>query len=89
MRFARILRRVLKPGGRAVVVLGNSILQGVEFKTDQLFGRICEACGLGVEGIQLLRKKRTGASIITSSVRANAAEGKTTLYESAVAVGVA
>jgi excisionase family DNA binding protein len=86
MRFARILRRVLKPGGRAAVVLGNSILQGVEFKTDQLFGRICEACGLDVKDIHLLRKKRTGASIIQSSVRANAAEEKTTLYESAVIV---
>jgi len=86
MRFARTLHRVLKPGGRAVVVLGNSILQGVEFKTDQLFGRICEACKLEVKDIHLLRKKRTGASIIQSSVRANAAQEKATLYESAVMV---
>lgn len=52
----------------------------------ELFGRICETCGLGLEDVQLLRKKRTRASIIKSTVRANAAEGKTTLYESAVVV---
>ncbi|MCK4375373.1 MAG: hypothetical protein KAX19_08590, partial [Candidatus Brocadiae bacterium] len=57
-----------------------------EFKTDVLFGRICEACGLALEDIQLLRKKRTGASIIKSSVRANAAAEKVTLYESAVVI---
>jgi methylase of polypeptide subunit release factors len=85
-RFARMLRRVLKPGGRAVVVLGNSILQGVEFRTDEIFGRICEQAGLAVEQIQPLRTKRTGASIIRSSVRVNAAQEKTTLYESAVVV---
>ncbi|MFO8008972.1 MAG: helix-turn-helix domain-containing protein [Candidatus Brocadiia bacterium] len=85
-RFAELLRELLKPGGRAVVVLGNSILQGVEFKTDVLFGRICELLGLGVEETHLLREKRTGSSIIKSSVRSNAAREKTVLYESAVVV---
>ena len=85
-RFAGILRRVLRKGGRAVVVLGNSILQGVEFKTDVLFGRICEMRGLGIEGIVPLREKRTGTSIIRSSVRTNGATEKTVLYETAVVV---
>lgn len=85
-RFAQVLRRILRPGGKAVVVLGNSILQGVEFKTDRFFGRICEACGLVLEDIQLLRTKRTGTSIINSSVRASAVSKRTTLYESAVIV---
>ncbi|MCD6415474.1 MAG: helix-turn-helix domain-containing protein [Planctomycetes bacterium] len=85
-RFAQALSRLLKPGARAVVVLGNSILQGVELKTDQLFGEICELHGLTVTEIRLLRKKRTGTSIIQSSVRANAASEKTSLYETAVVV---
>ncbi|MCK4283898.1 MAG: helix-turn-helix domain-containing protein [Candidatus Brocadiae bacterium] len=85
-RFAQVLARILKPRGKAVVVLGNSILQGVEFKTDTVFGDICQACGLHLEDIELLRKKRTGTSIINSSVRANSAPKKARLYESAVVV---
>jgi len=84
LRLARVLARVMKPGATAVVVLGNSILQGVEFKTDVLFGRICELCGMRLAGIELLRNKRTGTSIIQSSVRTDAAAKKTVLYESAV-----
>ncbi len=83
-RLARVLARVMKGGATAVVVLGNSILQGIEFKTDVLFGRICELSGLRVAGIELLRNKRTGTSIIQSSVRTDAAAEKTVLYESAV-----
>ncbi len=88
-RFAAILGRVLRSEGRAVVVLGNSILQGVEFRTDLLFGRICELQSLKVEEVVPLREKRTGTSIIRSSVRSDSARGKTTLYESAVVVGKA
>lgn len=84
LRLAIVLARVMKPGGTAVVVLGNSILQGVEFKTDVLFGQICELCGLRVAGIERLRNKRTGSSIIQSSVRTDAAAQRTVLYESAV-----
>ena len=88
-RFAGSLRRVLRPGGKAIVALGNSILQGVEFRTDVLFGRICELQSLKLEEVVPLREKRTGTSIIRSSVRSNSARGKTTLYESAVVVGKA
>jgi len=83
-RFAGVLRRVLARGARAVVVLGNSILQGIEFRTDRLFARTCEMQGLRTEGIVPLREKRTGTSIIASSVRTSAAKARTRLYESAV-----
>ncbi len=85
-RFAAALARLLRPGGRAVVVLGNSILQGVEFQTDRIFARVCELHGLELEDIVTLRQKRTGTSIIKSSVRTSAARARTTLYESAVVV---
>lgn len=85
-RFASALARLLRPGGTGVVVLGNSILQGVEFQTDRIFGAICEANGLSVSDIEMLRTKRTGTSIINSSVRADEAPEKTELYESAVIV---
>lgn len=83
-RFAEQLTRLLNTDGRAVIVLGNSILQGIEFKTDAIFGEICEMCGLELEGIELLRRKRTGSSIIKSSVRSESAREKVLLYESAV-----
>jgi excisionase family DNA binding protein len=85
-RFAGILRRILADGGRAIVVLGNSILQGVEFRTDEVFAEICGLQGLRTDDIHALREKRTGTSIIQSSVRVNAAKSKTRLYESAVVV---
>jgi excisionase family DNA binding protein len=88
-RFAQSLRHLLRPTGMAVVVLGNSILQGVEFKTDVLFGRICEVCGLRVTESHLLRAKRTGNSIIASTVRAGEPSVKTRLYETAVMVSPA
>jgi hypothetical protein len=83
-RFCSVLAELLKPDATAVIVLGNSIIQGVEVKTDSLFGAIAELCGLGIEDAILLRKKRTGTSILQSSVRADKAARKTVLYESAI-----
>ncbi len=82
--FCGILAEALRPGGAAVIVLGNSIIQGVEVKTDAFFGRIAELRGLEFENTLLLRKKRTGSSIIRSSVRVDQAAVKTVLYESAI-----
>lgn len=83
-RFCDVLADMLRPGGAAVIVLGNSIIQGIEVKTDQIFGRIAELCGLKFEETMLLRKKRTGNSIIRSSVRVDRATRKVVLYESAI-----
>ncbi|MBI3896173.1 MAG: site-specific DNA-methyltransferase [Acidobacteria bacterium] len=84
-RFCKIVADFLKPGkGVAVIVLGNSIIQGVEIKTDYFFGKIAELCGLKFEETLLLREKRTGTSIIQSSVRVDRATKKTVLYESAI-----
>ncbi len=83
-RFCTILRELLRPGAHAVIVLGNSILQGIEVRTDEIFAEIAGLCGLRVEAIHLLRTKRTGSSIINSTVRASGAPGKAALYESAV-----
>jgi hypothetical protein len=83
-RFCGVLARLLRRNGRAVIVLGNSIIQGVEVKTDQLFGRIAELCGLEFAETILLREKRTGTSIIQSTVRVEKASQRTVLYESAI-----
>jgi hypothetical protein len=83
-RFCRVLAQLLKAGAASVIVLGNSIIQGVEVRTDYFFGKIGELAGLKFEENHLLRKKRTGSSIIQSSVRVEEAKGKTILYESGV-----
>jgi hypothetical protein len=83
-KFCHILGRLLKPGAFAVIVLGNSVIQGLEVKTDQLFGEIAERCGLKFCETLMLRKKRTGSSIIQSSVRVDKAATKVVLYESAI-----
>jgi hypothetical protein len=86
-RFCKILNQALKPAGTAVVVIGNSILQGVEIKTDEIFADIGELAGLRKKEIILLRTKRTGSSIVDSSVRAAKTKKKTALYETAVVLG--
>jgi len=83
-RFCDILFRLLRPGAAAMVVLGNSVIQGVEVKTDYFFGRIAELSGLEFEDTVLLRNKRTGSSIIQSSVRVDKAATRTVLYETGI-----
>jgi DNA modification methylase len=83
-RFCKVLKSMLRPNGVAVIVLGNSIIQGVEVQTDQIFGKIAMLCGLKFEKTIMLRNKRTGSSIIQSSVRVDKAKQKTVLYESAI-----
>jgi len=80
--FLSVLRRLLKAGGRAVIVIGNSIVQGIEFRIDEILGHLAESSSIGlrVENLEVARTKRVGNSIINSSVR-NAAGGKLSLYE--------
>jgi DNA methylase len=83
-KFARGIRYVLKPGSTALVVIGNSILQGVMLPTDKYFGEIAVAEGLEVVDIHIPRPTRVGNSIIQSDVRVEKAEDKHTLYEAVV-----
>jgi DNA methylase len=83
-RFCQVLSKLLKPQAVSIIVLGNSIIQGIEVKTDYFFGKIGEQVGLEFEDNHLLRNKRTGNSIIQSSVRVEEAKEKTVLYESGV-----
>jgi hypothetical protein len=82
-RFCEILSAVMKRGGHAVIVVGNSILQGVEIPVDNILAELANLHGFKTVGIHVVRQKRVGASIVGSSVRKGA---RTTakLYESAV-----
>ncbi len=82
-QFCETLGVVMKPGAHAIVVVGNSILQGVEIPIDNVFADLAGRHGFDTVGIHIVREKRVGASIVSSSVRQGA---RTTakLYESAV-----
>jgi hypothetical protein len=83
-RFLKQLRLHLKPGGYAVIVVGNSILQGINIEVQNILADIARMHGLHVEGIHRLRDKRVGDSITASSIRNGA--GKAVLDESAVVI---
>ena len=83
VRFVEGARWCLRPGAAALVVIGNSILQGVPIPTDRFFAKIAKANGFHVAGIHVPRNARIGNSIINSSVRAGKAK-KAALYESIV-----
>jgi DNA modification methylase len=82
--FAAGINYTLKPGGTALVVIGNSILQGVLIPTDQYFGKIAESMGLELVRIDVPRATRVGNSIIQSDVRVAKAKKSQQLYEAVV-----
>jgi len=83
-RFVTGIEYTLKPGGTALVVIGNSILQGVLIPTDQYLGKIAEAVGLELVKIEIPRATRVGNSIIQSDVRVAKAQDSHQLYEAVV-----
>jgi len=85
-KFALRIKSVLRRGGKAFVVLGNSIIQGIPIATDKYFGEICENAGLKLDQIDIPRLTRNGNSIINSSVRSANAGKSARLYEAIVVV---
>lgn len=82
--FCRISKVLMRPRGSVVVVIGNNILQGIEFKTDRIFAEIAEAEGFEIVDIHLVRSKRTGNSVVNSPVRVGKVPKRIRLYETAV-----
>lgn len=82
--FVNCLKYVLKPGCMALVVIGNSILQGIPIATDQYFGQIAESVGLELISVDIPRSTRVGNSIIQSDVRVAKAQASHQLYEAVV-----
>ncbi|RKZ50390.1 MAG: site-specific DNA-methyltransferase [Candidatus Parabeggiatoa sp. nov. 3] len=83
-KLAKGVKFALKKGGIALVVIGNSILQGMMVETDHYFGQIAESVGLDLIDIQISRKERVGNSIIKSDVRVEKAKKSDKLYEAVV-----
>jgi hypothetical protein len=84
-RFMAKLRRALARGGIGVIVIGNSIIQGLDIRTEKILGEIGVEQGLLLEGVYRIREKRVGASITQSSVR-QGDRSKAVLSEFAVVV---
>jgi hypothetical protein len=82
-RFCRAMKQALGRRRVAVVVIGNSIIQGHEIKTDLVLAEIARQQGFALVGVQQIRTKRVGASITTSAVR-QGERNQATLYDSAV-----
>ena len=83
-RFAQGIQYILRSGGTALVVIGNSILQGILIPTDQYLGKIAESVGLELVRIDIPRATRVGNSIIQSDVRVVKAKSSHQLYEAIV-----
>ncbi len=52
----------MKPKSHAIVVVGNSILQGIEIPIDNILADIASRRGFKTVGIHIVRQKRVGAS---------------------------
>ena len=83
-KFSKGIEFSLKTGGTALVVIGNSILQGVTIPTDEYFAKIAETVGLETIKIHIPRSKRIGNSIIQSDVRVSKPTKGHQLYEAIV-----
>lgn len=83
-KLASGIKHALRPGGTALVVMGNSIIQGIMMPTDQYFAKIAEYMGLELVEIHIPRATRVGNSIIQSDVRVAKADVKHRLYEAIV-----
>jgi DNA modification methylase len=88
-KFFEVTRQVMKPGGLVVIVIGNNIVQGVHIETDRFLAQIAERNGFKLEKMHQVRRKRTGSSIVNSSVRAGITQAHTELYETAVELRLA
>ena len=84
VRFVRGAKWCLRPGGTALIVIGNSILQGVDVPTDRFLARIAELNGMEAVEIHRPRSVRVGSSIVHSSVRAGQPGNGKHLYETVV-----
>ena len=85
VRFAAGIKWCLRRRATALVVIGNSVVQGVHVPTDQFLATIVCEHGLKVVDIHTPRATRVGNSIINSSVRAGS--GKSVkLYEAVVEI---
>lgn len=84
VRFVTGAKWCLRSGATSLVVIGNSILQGVPVPTDQFLSKIADAHGMETVAIHVPRNTRVGSSIVGSAVRVGKTGKGSRLYESVV-----
>jgi DNA modification methylase len=80
------LKWLLKPRASAVIVVGNSFIQGHEIRVEQVLADIAREKGFKVTQNRILRDKRVGTSILNSHIRNNHKETKRSLYEAGLVI---
>jgi DNA modification methylase len=84
-RYLTVLYGALRPGGHAVIVVGNSIVQGIPIPVEKHLAEIGQLVGFSHEATNGLRTTRVGGSILNSSVRRGSKTAAGVgLYEAAV-----
>jgi DNA modification methylase len=83
-RFSQGMKYALAKGSTALVVIGNSILQGIPIATDRYLGQIAEQVGLKLVEIHVPRATRIGNSIIQTGLRTANGDSSQKLYEAVV-----
>jgi len=79
-RFLTKSRDALKPGAKALIVVGNSVIKGVNIQVDQVFAHVAELLGFSGRETHLVRDTRIGSSIVGTGLRSDG-EKKQKLYE--------
>jgi hypothetical protein len=57
------LKPLLARNGVGVIVIGNSIIQGIDIRTESILGELGAMHGLKLEGIHCIREKREGRAL--------------------------
>lgn len=79
-RFLTKMKHALRPGAKALIVVGNSVIKGVNIEVDRVFIHVAELLGFVGGEIHLVRDARIGSSIVGTGLRTNG-EKKQKLYE--------
>ncbi|MEF2277748.1 site-specific DNA-methyltransferase [Deinococcus sp. YIM 134068] len=77
-RFLQKTHEVLRPGSKALIVVGNSIVKGINLPVDEVFTHVAGHFGFTRHDIHVVRDTRIGSSIVGTGLRV---KGKGKLYE--------
>ena len=75
VRFLKLVKNSLKKKSKAVIVIGNSVLKGIDVQTDKVFLHIAEELSFSKTRIIKVRNTRVGSSIVGTGVRTSGKKG--------------
>lgn len=78
-RFLSKLHHAMKGEAKALIVVGNSIIKGVNIPVDRVFTHVAEHLGFTNSAVHVVRDTRVGSSIVGTGARSKGKSNK--LYE--------